>query len=204
MSLGSPFQPPVGAITSEYQLPYPTYPPLAQKTSVKQTSSCIHCYSFSTGWRLVLRLPVPCRNLAVKVLSCWGSNPVFCFKQGVRERDRGEGGSWTCLHSLTTCRPSPSFTNRRDACLSGLQETLEDCLQQPTSSSSHSGFGSHNLIFMTSSAFYHLHICRWKSPKVLLSSDVRWGQHCPHHRVAMEAMDTTDICSFPLKSQNPL
>ena len=28
-------------------------------------------------------------------MSCWGSNPVFCFEWGVREGGRGEWGSWT-------------------------------------------------------------------------------------------------------------
>ena len=67
----------------------------------------------------------------------WAVTLFMLQKRSKEEAAEGKQGADTGgVHSLTTCHPSPGFTNRRAVCPSGFQGTLEDQLQPPPSSCS--------------------------------------------------------------------
>ena len=73
----------------------------------------------------------PGRNLAGEGDFALAYKPCLCIEEAIGGGGRGESVSWTCLHSIINSCPSRSFTNRRAACLSGPQGTLDDYLESP-------------------------------------------------------------------------
>ena len=128
-----PFQPSASIISPGPQ--YPDPPHLPQMTCVIQ-DTFLQLLPQLLHWMDMCSLPGtgPGRNLAGKGDVLLGCNLLSASNKGVREGGRGEAESWTCLRSLTTCWPSPGFTDRRAVCLSEPQGTLEGHLQPPPSS----------------------------------------------------------------------
>ena len=106
-----------------------------------RTPSHKHCGSISTGQTRAFYLAVVQSEaeLGAGDVQLGARNLLFWVEKGVRGVGRGEAGRWT-LQRMTSHHPSPGFTNRRAAHLSGFQGSKKIACKSLPSALSTSSF----------------------------------------------------------------